>query len=281
MHGMKPSWRGLLEEGVGHLSRGEYSEAAYWFEAAQGKEPDHPLTCYALGRERMRQGRYYEAESLLRKAADLDPTLLPAAFCLVRLLGLHLDRMVEAWELINKISCLASEMNQKEALLLLRGELELERPFGFVDAQKTFKQVLEMGKRNSAAKEGLSRACNLEGIDLARRGQHEQALFALKKACCLSPGWAAPRVNMGAVFQCLHKPRLALREYRKALALESWNPTALYNLGKIYLQLDELGRSAGCYRRLLQHFPFYPGVRAALAELVKRRRDLESAGRDS
>lgn len=272
MSSEKNSWHGFLEEGVQHLSKGHYSEAGFWFEAAHRLEPSHPLTCYALGRERMRQGRFYEAETLLRQAFDADPDLLPAAFCLVRLMGLHLDRRHEARELLEQVSPKADELQQEDVVLLLKGELELVQPEGFKDAACTFGKLLERGQRNDAAKDGLARAHNLEGIDLARRGRCDEALFVLKKSSDLSPGWAAPRVNMGAVFQSMGKPQRACQEYRRALVLEPENPTALYNLGKLYLKLGRLERAAGCYRRLLDHFPFYPGVRAALAELVRKRR---------
>ena len=269
----RKNWRGLLQEGARHLSVGAFGDAAYWFEAAHRREPGHPLTCYALGRERMRQGRYFDAENLLREAYKRDPTLLPAAFCLVRLLGLHLERRDEAAELLDLIAPTAADMGQADLVLLLKGELELTSPRGFREASSTFNRVLKSGLRADAARDGLARSHNLEGIDLARHGKCDEALFALKKALRFMPRWAAPRVNMGAVFQRMGKPKRACKEYRRALVLEPENPTALYNLGKLYFHLGELERAAGCYRRLMENFPFYPGVRAALAELVRRRRE--------
>lgn len=267
-------WRALLKEGARHLRDGNYGQATIWFEAAHRQAPEEPLTCHALGRERMRQGRYLEAEMLVRKAWQADQTLLPAAFCLVRLLGLHLDRPAEARDLLDEVGSNTDQEEQSDVVHLLRGELALKRAGGHKEAATSFQRVLERGGRRSAAVEGLARAYNMEGISLARDGRSHEALFVLKKSSDLLPGWSAPKVNMGVVFQSMGKEDKASREYLKALSIDPSSATALYNLGKLHVKRGELNQAAGCYRRLLEEHPFYPGVRGALAELARRRKEL-------
>lgn len=265
-------WEALLREGARHLKEGRYKQARLWFETAYKKAPHEPLACYALGRERMRQRRYLEAEALVRKAWSKDSALLPAAFCLARLLGLHLDRLDEAHQMLDGVEDVAQKEKQQEVLSLLRGELELRRPGGFKNAATIFRKVMEGGDRRAAALEGLARAHNIEGISLARDGKPHEALFILKKSADLLPDWGAPRVNMGVVFQSLGKDERASKEYREALEVEPGSPTALYNLGKLAVKQGELEEAAGYYRALMERHPFYPGARAALAELARRRR---------
>jgi tetratricopeptide (TPR) repeat protein len=267
-------WRALLREGALQLKNGHFAQAVLWFEAAHRQAPEEPLTCYALGRERMRQARYLEAEQLVRKAWQGDSSLLPAAFCLVRLLGLHLSRPAEAGRLLDEAAGKADHEDQKDVVHLLRGELALQSIDGCREAVESFGKVLGTGRRRAAAVEGLARAHNVEGIRLAQKGRTHEALFMLKKSSGLLPAWAAPRVNMGMVFQSMGKQDKAAREYGRALEVEPASATALFNLGKLHVQKGELDLAAGYYRRLLEYHPYYPGVRAALAELARRREEL-------
>jgi len=266
-------WEALLKEGARHLKKGRYKQASLWFEAAYKKAPEEPLTCYSLGRELMRQRRYMESEALLRKAMGKSPNLLPAAFCLARLVGLHLDRFDEALEILGSIAPAARREKQESVVALLKGELELRRPGGYKNAARLFGNVLEMGGLKSAAMEGLARAYNVEGISLAREGKHHESLFVLKKSADLLPDWGAPRVNMGVVFQSLGKDESASREYQYALDVEPGSPTALYNLGKLAVKRGEFEEAAEYYRILMERHPYYPGVRAALVELARRRKE--------
>lgn len=266
-------WETLVKEGARHLRMGRYKQAGLWFEAAYRKAPDEPLACYALGRERMRQRRYLEAEVLLRKAWKKDSSLLPAAFALARLLGLHLDRHREANEMLDIITPAANREKKENVVALLKGELELRRAGGHKEAVQFFHKALDIGGQKAAAIEGLARAYNIEGITLARDGKPHEALFVLKKSADLQPDWGSPRVNMGVVFQALGKDERAGREYRQALEIEPGSPTALYNLGKLAVKRGEFEEAAGYYRTLMDLHPFYPGVRAALAELARRRRE--------
>ncbi len=273
MNRLNVDWETLVKEGARHLKMGRYKQAGLWFEAAHRSAPDEPLACYALGRERMRQRRYMEAEVLLRKAWKKDFSLLPAAFSLARLLGLHMDRPREAIEMLDIVAPVANRENQENIVALLKGEVELRRPGGYKEAMNFFQKALDMGGLKGAATEGLARAFNMEGISLARDGKPHEALFVLKKSADLQPDWGAPRLNMGVVFQTLGKDERAGREYRRALEIEPGSPTALYNLGKLAVKRGEFEEAAGYYKILMERHPYYPGARAALAELARLRRE--------
>ncbi len=262
-------WQLMLRQGAERLRQGKFDEATHWFESAHRLAPDEPLACYALGRERMRQGSYHQAERLVRKAWQADPTLLSAGLTLIRLLGLHLGKPDEALAMVQDLA--KEDRVEPEVLALLEGEILLTRPQDAARAAELFDKVLASGRHRVAAAEGLARAYNVEGIRLAEAGQVHEALFVLKKAASLVPDWAPPRVNMGVVFQLLGKDRRAKKEYLDALEVEPNSPTALYNLGRLAVAQSDLDEAAIYYRRLLDAHPNYPGIRSALAELARRR----------
>src|SRR4051794_29513087 len=63
-----------LERGLDALREGRYAEAAAWLEeAAVGREPGDREVMIPLAEARIGQGRYAEAEAMVRPAYELDP----------------------------------------------------------------------------------------------------------------------------------------------------------------------------------------------------------------
>jgi len=274
MPSKRPTWHELLQRGAEKLEDGRYGEAVRLFEAAYSKAPHQSLVCYALGRERMRQHRYDEAEVLLRRAWQDDRTLLSAGLSLVRLLGLHLGKDGEARQVLETMTGDAELVGDEELLVLVEGELDLRRSERVEYAIERFRGLMDSQRVGAAARDGLARAYNVKGIGFARSGRAHEALFILKQATDLAEDWAPPMVNMGVVFQTMGKVRRARKEYLRALAVEPNSPTALYNLGKLVMRQGELDQASAYFRRLLETHPLYPGVRSALAELSRRKQSI-------
>src|SRR5262245_46260920 len=96
------AWRLDLERGMESLAAGEPHRAEAHFARAYRRAPDRPEVLFALGRERLREGRLEEAEPLLRGAWQKSPRLASAATALARCLGLGLGRLADAYQVIDE-----------------------------------------------------------------------------------------------------------------------------------------------------------------------------------
>ncbi len=270
---LQQAWRRFLVRGSRLLQEGDFGRAAEAFARSLEQAPDEPQVLLALGRERLRQGRFDEAEPLLRRAHARDPRSPAAAALLARLLGLHQRRLEEAFEVVHHA---LADCADPAPLQVIRGELLLEQG-AWKEARAAFAQALQDPRSDEAARVGLARAFNLEGIALGESGEPEPALFAFKRAADLDPAWSGPHVNMGVVLGRLGRQQKAALAYQAALARDPDNPVAYFNLGTA---LHELGRHAEAVRtfeELILLAPDYPHVRGALANVLGELRELDRA----
>lgn len=268
------AWRHHLQRGSSALELGRYAEATLAFERALAEAPREPRVLLALGRERMRQGRYGEAEELLRGAHREQPS--PAsAVALARVLGLHRGRAEEAFSLVHE-SLASAGPAERAPLQVIRGELLLEEG-SYLEARVAFVQALDDEVSSEAARLGLARSFNLEGIALSERGDDERALFAFKRAADLDQGWSGPCTNMGVVFGRLGRTAKAVDAYHAALARDPQNPIALFNLGTALHELGRHREAVRWFEELLLIAPDYPQVRGALANVLGELGELDRA----
>jgi tetratricopeptide (TPR) repeat protein len=269
-------WRVELRRGLRRLRAGEFDRAEAHFSRAHRYAPTRPEVCYALGRERLRQGQVVEAESLLRVAWEGDPTLLSAAASLARCLGLHQGRFAEALALLEAAE---AEHGGQALIDVVRAELHIEH--GRLDLARSAAEAAlarcddpaepavagDDGLARQAAGAALARVLNAEGIALAEAGDHAAALFAFKRAVDLDPDWSAPHVNIGASFVALGKPRRARRAYEEAVAVEPENPIAHYDLGLLLRAGGETAEARMALERAAELDPRSDTIASALADL--------------
>jgi tetratricopeptide (TPR) repeat protein len=243
-----------FQRGLFALARGDFALACDFFERARRLAPERAEVAYALGRERMRAGRYEEAESLLSQAWQSDRSLLSAAAALARCLGLHMNRFARAREVLKEAARSASAPVEQALLQVVQAELALEQGF-FEEARAAAKEALQAASPDStirdAASAALARVENQDGVELANTGQNEASLFSFKRAHHFDPAWGAPLVNMGVAFAKLKKLDQAERSYRLALQIDSENPSAHANLGRLYLQRGDHWQALSCFERAL------------------------------
>ncbi len=156
------------------------------------------------------------------------------------------------------------------SLVLLRAEITIGDPAGYAEARRLFEQAEDLGADREVVRLGLSRVHNAEGVMCCRAGDHHRALFALKRAADLDPGWSGPLVNSGAIFERLGLVGKARTQYRSALRLDPVNPVALFNLAESMRRGGFHGDAVRLYRRLLVLQPGYPGAGDGL-QLARRR----------
>jgi tetratricopeptide (TPR) repeat protein len=275
------TWRADLARGLKSLAAGQFDRAETYFSRAYRLAPDQPEVCFALGRERLRRGRYVDAERLLRAAWENDPTLYTAAASLARCLAVGLERVDEAHSVVEKAMALYPD---EPGLHVVQGEIFLEQEFAG-PARQAFEEarrLLEATGRDAAATRhavanGLARCYNLDGVTLGREGRSDEALFSFKRAADLDPEWAGPIVNMGVAFAQLGRGARARSCYERALAKEPDNLLARFQLAHLARDAGDLTRAEDGYRAILRNDSEYPGARVALAEVLFERGDGEAA----
>ncbi|MFH1130303.1 MAG: tetratricopeptide repeat protein [Pseudomonadota bacterium] len=261
---MDRPWRIHLRRGMQDVQEGRYDRAVQAFEKAFDLGPDEPEVLVSLGRERFRQGLYEESEELLQAALKRNPESAIAAATLARLLGLHLDRRQEAFQILHQ----ALRHNPNAAALhVIRGELLLEDG-AYKDARAAFGQVLDHDAADEAARTGVARTYNIEGIKLSEQYEYEPAIFAFKRAADLDPNWSGPLVNLGVTFGRMGKLDKAIEAYSSALDRDPTNPVAYFNLGTAHHELGNYQAAVAMFEDLLSLAPDFPRVRAALANVL-------------
>lgn len=260
-------WRFHLVRGARSLEVGDFTGAQRHFGAAHKEAPSEPIVCLAWGRELLRGGELDAAEELLRYAWTRDSSLESAGMSLARLLGLQRKRWTEAQAVLDDVE---RRHGASAPLVLLRAELTIGDPERFTEARQLFERAEDLGADPEVIRLGLARVHNAEGVTRCREGEHHRALFALKRAADLDPGWSGPLVNSGAIFERLGLVQKARTHYRSALRLDPVNPVALFNLAESLRRGGFHGDAIRLYRRLLALQPGYPGARDGL-KLARRR----------
>ncbi len=265
------TWRGRLRHGLRKLRQGDHRAAATAFERALAEAPDEPEVLLAAGRAHVGQARYAEAEAVLRRALELQPDSVTAAALYARVLGLHLDRQEQAFGVILRF---LARHPDAAPLHVIRGELLLEEG-AISDARAAFGMVLDLDVTDPAARLGVARSFNAEGITLSDEGDSERAVFCFKRAADLDPQWSGPLVNLGVVFGRLGRLDRALEAYAEALARDPANPVAYFNLATAHQELGAHEEAITGFEQLLELCPDYPQARIALATTLAERNDID------
>jgi tetratricopeptide (TPR) repeat protein len=256
------------------------------FERRADRARDLFETALALAKLRKLQHRFVEAERSARSAWTRNPASAPAAAILARLLGLHLDRREDAFVVLHKTLELNDSDDHAPALHVVRGELLLEDD-AIAEARVAFARAVDTEETALAAKLGLARTFNAEGLALSNAGAisahaareahdiedessrqaAERAIFALKRAADLDPEWSAPLVNLGVVFSRLGKHPRAIEAFRSALKRDPRNAIALFNLATALHAQGDLSAAAESFEALMALDASYPRARICLANV--------------
>ncbi len=167
------------------------------------------------------------------------------------------------------------------------------------EAETAFLEVLGKGGK-------LAFVYNNLGVVYQRRGDHRRAVQQFRQAVRLRPGYAAPRILMGASLLALGEVPEAIRQLGRAVKLEPADPLARWELAKVYerggdlpgaleqlekaRELDpqnpeyayQLGRvyeklAGWCYKQIVRLDPGSARVYQTLAEYYYTRGQVEAA----
>lgn len=262
-------WRQYLGRGLEALRAGDLAAARRHFERAQHLAPEQPELLLALAREKLAASQPSNAAALLERAYERAPESLATAALLARTIGLGLGQRQRAFAVLHEASTRHPEAAE---LHVLRGELLLEDDQTQA-ARAAFAQALDTESTQQAARAGLARTFNAEGIALSEGGESDKAVFAFKRAANLDERWSGPLVNLGVVFGRLGKLSKAAESFRDATARDPENPVAYFNLGATCHQLGRLDEALEAFAELFDLQSDYPQLRTALANLLVDRRD--------
>lgn len=274
---MPESWRAALRRGLEKLRKGDFDAAETQFSRAYQLAPMQPEVCYALGREHLRRGRIAEGERLLHTAWASDRSLVSAAASLARSMAQNGARFEAAHELLADAEL---DGHSADVLLVVRAEIYVDQQ-RMADARTAASQALHQTTSEAtrrAARAVLARVHNTEGIDHARAGDYDRALFCFKRAADHDPDWSSPHVNEGACFSSLGKLNRAVASYERAIAIEPDDCDAWVDLGATLWASGDRDRAETCYRQALDLNPEHENACTRLADLLARdARYLEAA----
>jgi predicted Zn-dependent protease len=122
------------------------------------------------------------------------------------------------------------------------------------EAAEILSKAWELDPQNAAV------AINLGGAYVLQ-GKHERAIPALEAATRLEPENPMTWVNLAAAylgklpFATQDRQDRAIAAFERAVALNPRTPNVHYNLGLIFLERDDPGRAADCFRDALDTDP--------------------------
>lgn len=248
-------WHNL---GVALRQAGDASAAADAFAAAvtrlDGLPAQQAAALAEQGAMRAAAGDGVAAESMLRRALALSPTLTAARNNLAALL---FNRFTEdaslyrhdAVPLLTEAAALAPH-NRVFAIRLGVALLRAERA---TDALAAFDRALSLETADLEALLGRSDA-------LSVLGRFEEAMQAAAKAVDQAPGQAGPLVALGAAYHGLGMLDSAETALKTALALDPGSVPALVNRGTLLRDLGDDPGAEKCYQQALKLAPDVPVV---------------------
>jgi tetratricopeptide (TPR) repeat protein len=199
-----------------------------------------------LGAALHEAGRFDEAVTHYRRAADLQPDYAPAYNNLgvtLRAQG-RVDEAIAAYEQGLRLNDAYPDLHYNLANALIEQNRSGE-------AARHLRVALEAMPGSAAAHNNL-------GMALAAEGQYERAAAEFRAAIAAEPGRAAPaHRNLGNVLASMGRTDEAIGELTRASALDPADAAAPYDLGSVLLDLQRFDEAATQFRTALTIRPDY------------------------
>ena len=211
------------------------------------------------------KGKLQEAESLLRKAIELNPEYAMAYYNLGNTLK-DLGKVVEAESSLRKAIELKSDYTDAHLNLGLIfkniGKLQ--------EAELSTRKAIELNPKHAAAHNNLGLICK----DL---GELEEAEISYRKAIKLNPDFAEAHSNLGIIFKDLGELEEAEISYRKAIKLNPDFENAHFNLGNVFIEQGKLKEAEISYRKAIKLNPDFAEGYSNLGNTLKDLGNLKEA----
>ena len=220
-----------------------------------------------MGAVQAARGDVAAAQISLARAVELDPTSHEASFALGALRCERLGRCAESLDLLQRAIALAPDSVRYE-VAAGRAFLQVGR---IREARQAFSTAVNLDPSSVEAHVGL-------GVSRAKLKMYVEAATALEQALALDPVHPAVRLQLASAYRRLGRsrdaekqhtahrriePHVAEIENLRTLAQPGRNPSAHFNLARLYARL---GHDAGAVRHLRDGFVPPAGQRPRLAE---------------
>ena len=226
--------------------------------AEQSAPLQHAAALQSLGVIAAQRGDFTQAETLLRRALELQPDYIDAHNNLGNLLQLT--------------------MRLSEAETCYRRVLELQP--GYANAYYNLGNLLQQVNRLSEAescyrdalklKPDYAEANNNLGNVLQQTGRPFEAEASYRIALQMKPDYVEAHNNLGNMFEKASRLSEAEASYRLALEFQPDYPIAHFNLGKLLQQSDRLPEAETSYRRALDLKSDYADALISLGSLLQQ-----------
>ena len=232
--------------GVGQLDNAQFALAE-----AIALDPARPTLHKLMGAVQAARGDVTAAQTSLERAVELAPTSHEASFALGSLQCERLGRCAESLDLLQRAAALAPDSVRYE-VAVGRALLQVGRTR---EALQAFSTAVNLDPSSVEAHIGL-------GISRAKLEKYVEAATALEKALEFDPVHPDVRLQLASVYRHLSRsrdaeeqraahrriePHVAEIEHLRTLAQPGRNPSAHFNLARLYARL---GHDAGAVRRL-------------------------------
>jgi tetratricopeptide (TPR) repeat protein len=232
------------------LDAGRVDESRALYEELLKTYPDTPEVHYGLGRIHADRGELDAAVEHLSRACDLFPAFGAAHFALARAYRARGD----------------DEKAREELALYQRDKVgwpALPDPL-----------LADVVALRTSATDHLRR-----GIELATKGQLEEAAREHEEALAVDPKLVQAHVNLIRIYGQLGHPEKAEAHYRSALAIDPNLAETHYNYGVLLAGAGKSSEAAAAFRRAIELKPAYAEAQNNLAYLLMTSGDLEGAAR--
>lgn len=216
-------------------------------------------------------GRYHAAERAFESAAESVPTDPRLKVCLAAALVMQ-----------------RTDSDNERAEALCREALRQD-PY-LAEAYGCLGQIAFQRGRWSDAERWLRRSTELDPVDgrtadlgalYVQMGRIQDAQACFRRAIQNDPGDGFAHIQLGSLLLQQEKPKLALNEFRHALALAPTSADAHRAMAVGLIELGRLDEAELCFRRglMIVDVPKSAGLHLALAQLLTRQGDSASEPR--
>ena len=223
----------------------EYSEAETLYRKAIELDPGYATAYNNLGAVLRDSKRYAEAETALRKSIELDPDNSLAYNNLGAVLG-DLKRHEEAETAIRK--AIELDPDYATAYNNLGGVLRDSKRYA--EAEAVLRKSIKLAP-------GYALAYNNLGNVLGDSKRYAEAEAVLRKSIELDPDYATAYNNLGAVLRDSKRYAEAETALRKSIELDPDNSFAYNNLGNVLRDLNRHEEAETAYRKSIELDPGY------------------------
>jgi len=281
-----------FQEGEKALAENRFAEAAKAYEKLSQLDPKTAEVHAKLGLIYYQQGRFADAVPALRRALKLKPGL-PNTDTLLAISLSELGRYAEALPSLEKGFRHPPDSNLKRLI-----GLQLQRTYvGLQRYYKAAEVALELGRLYPEDPEVLYHTGRLYG-DYAyltmrklsqvapesvwmhqataeaheSKGNHDLALREYRKVLAMDPGRPGIHFRMGRTLlsqpQTANSQDDALKEFEQELQIDPTNAIAAYEVGEIYRKMGQFDKAQEFFGDALEHYPDFEEARIGLARVL-------------